>query len=105
LQNHKDGDLVYTDWDLEVPNGNSGCCLSARFRPLPARRGARRAAMAIAHTMLVIGCRMRKTGRGCYDLGGNDLEQINQGQHQRYYPKRLQRLGLKVTVEPVPEAA
>lgn len=61
--------------------------------------------MAVAHTMLIIGYHMLKTGHGYQELGGNYLERINKNQLQRYYVKRLQRLGLKVTVEPVPEAA
>ncbi len=81
------------------------CYLSAQFKRLAARRGVKRAVMAVAHTMLIIGYHMLKTGRGYYELGGNYLEQINKDQLQRYYTKRLQRLGLKVTVEPVPEAA
>lgn len=61
--------------------------------------------MAVAHTMLVIGYHMLKTGKGYNELGGNYFEQINKGQLQRYLVKRLQRLGLKVTVEPLPAAA
>ena len=61
--------------------------------------------MAVAHTMLIIGYHMLKTGQGYYELGGNYLEQINKVQLQRYFLKRLQRLGLKVTVEPATAAA
>ncbi len=81
------------------------CYLSAQFKRLAARRGVKRAVMAVAHTMLVIGYHMLKTGHGYRELGGDYLEQINKDQLQRYYVKRLQRLGLKVTIEPVPEAA
>jgi transposase len=81
------------------------CYLSAQFKRLAARRGVKRAVMAVAHTMLVIGYHMLKTGQSYHELGGNYLEQINKDQLQRYFVKRLQRLGLKVTVEPVPEAA
>lgn len=80
------------------------CYLSAQFKRLAARRGVKRAVMAVAHTMLIIGYHMLKTGRGYYELGGNYLEQINKDQLQRYYTKRLQRLGLKVTVEALPQA-
>jgi transposase len=81
------------------------CYLSAQFKRLAVRRGMKRAVMAVAHTMLIIGYHMLKTGQGYYELGGDYLERINKDQLQRYYTKRLQRLGLKVTVEPVPEAA
>ena len=56
--------------------------------------------MAVAHTMLVIAYTMLKTGRSYHELGGNYLEQINKDQLQRYFLKRLQKLGLTVTVEP-----
>lgn len=76
------------------------CYLSAQFKRLAARRGVKRAVMAVAHTMLVIGYHMLKTRRGYHELGGDYLERINKHQLQRYYVKRLQRLGLVVTVQP-----
>jgi transposase len=81
------------------------CYLSAQFKRLAARRGVRRAVMAVAHTLLIIAYTMLKTGKGYHELGGNYLEQINKDQLQRYFVKRLQRLGLKVTVEPAAAAA
>lgn len=81
------------------------CYLSAQFKRLAARRGVKRAVMAVAHTMLIIGYHMLKTGRSYQELGGDYLERINKDQLQRYYMKRLQRLGLKVTVEAMPQAA
>ena len=76
-----------------------------QFKRLAARRGVKRAVIAVAHSMLIIGYHMLKTGQGYYELGGDYLEQINKDQFQRYYVKRLRRLGLQVTVGPVPEAA
>lgn len=76
------------------------CYLSAQFRRLAAHRGTKRAVMAVAHTMLIIAYTMLKTGRSYRELGGNYLEQINKDQLQRYFVKRLQKLGLTVTVEP-----
>jgi transposase len=81
------------------------CYLSAQFKRLAARRGVKRAVMAVAHTMLVIAYTMLKNNRSYQDLGGNYLEQINKDQLQKYFVKRLQKLGLKVTVEPVPAVA
>jgi transposase len=60
----------------------------------------KRAVMAVAHTMLVIGYHMLKTGETYHQLGATYLEQINKDQLQRYFVKRLQRLGLNVTVTP-----
>jgi transposase len=81
------------------------CYLSAQFRRLAARRGAKRAVIAVAHTILIIAFHILKSGQGYHELGGNYLEQINKNQLQRYFVKRLQRLGLKVTLEPAIAAA
>jgi len=81
------------------------CYLSAQFKRLAARRGVKRAVLAVAHSMLIIGYHMLKTGQNYHELGGDYLERINKDQLQRYYLKRLQKLGLKVTVEPATEAA
>jgi transposase len=81
------------------------CYLSAQFRRLASRRGVKRAVMAVAHTMLTIVYHMLKTSRSYKDLGGTYFEQINKHQLQRYFLKRLQRLGLKVTVAPAVQPA
>jgi transposase len=81
------------------------CYLSGQFKRLAARRGVKRAVMAVAHTMLVIAYTMLKNSRSYQDLGGNYLEQIHKDHLQRYFVKRLQRLGLKVTIEPATAAA
>jgi transposase len=76
------------------------CYLPTQFRKLAARRGVKRAIIAVAHSMLIIAYTMLKTNRPYQELGGTYLEQINKDQLQRYYVKRLQRLGLTVTVQP-----
>jgi len=76
------------------------CYLASQFRRVAARRGMKRAVMAVAHSMLIIAYTMLKTGRTYHELGGNYLERINADQLQRYYVKRLQKLGLTVTVAP-----
>jgi len=55
--------------------------------------------------MLIIGYHMLKTGQSYHELGGDYLERINKDQLQRYYVKRLERLGLRVSVEPETNAA
>ena len=81
------------------------CYLAAQFRRLASRRGVKRAVMAVAHSMLVIGYHMLNTGKGYHELGGDYLDQINKTQQQRYLVKRLQSLGLKVTLEPATSPA
>jgi transposase len=81
------------------------CYLSAQFKRIAARRGVKRAVMAVAHTMLVTAYTMLKKGRSYQDLGGDYLERINKDQLQRYFVKRLQNLGLKVTIQSVTATA
>jgi len=81
------------------------CYLAAQFKRLTARRGLKRAALAVAHSILIIGYHLLETGQSYQELGGNYLEQIHKDQLQRYYIKRLQKLGLQVSVEPLLEEA
>jgi transposase len=76
------------------------CYLSAQFRRLAARRGMKRAVMAVAHSMLIIGYTMLKTGRSYHELGGTYFDEINKDQLQKYFVKRLEKLGLAVSVVP-----
>jgi transposase len=64
------------------------CYLAAQFRRLAARPGVKRAALAVAHSILVIGYHLLKTGQSYQELGGNYLEQIHKDQLQRYSIKR-----------------
>jgi transposase len=81
------------------------CYLAAQFKRLAARRGLKRALMALAHRLLIIGYSMLKSGQGYRELGGNYLDPTHKDQLQRYFVKRLQRLGLRVSLEPVTTAA
>lgn len=83
----------------------NNCYLATQFKRLAARRGVKRAAIAVAHSILIIGYHLLKTGQSYQELGGNYLEQIHKDQLQRYYIKRLQRLGLQISVSPLPEGA
>src|SRR5258708_709009 len=53
------------------------CYLAAQFRRLAARRGMKRAVMAVAHTILIIVYTMLKTRRSYHHLGGKYHEQIH----------------------------
>ena len=81
------------------------CYLATQFKRLAGRRGLKRALMAVAHTLLVIGYHILKSGAGYRELGAHYLEQSHKEQLQRYFVKRLQRLGLRVSLEPLSTAA
>ena len=82
-----------------------GNYLSAQFRRLAARRGKKRAAIAVAHSMLVITYYMLRDGTEYRDLGGDYFDKRNKAQLQRRLVKRLEGLGVKVNLEPVTVAA
>jgi transposase len=72
--------------------------LAAQFRRLAARRGKKRAAIAVAHSILVIAYHMIRNGTEYRDLGGDYFDNRNKEQLQRNLVKRLQGLGLNVTL-------
>lgn len=56
--------------------------------------------MAVAHTILVIACHMLKNGCQYQELGGDYFDRLRGDGLKRYYVKRLQQLGLSVTLDP-----
>lgn len=79
--------------------------LSAQYRRLATRRGKKRATIAVAHSILVIAYHIINRGTEYIDLGGNYFDQRKQETVQKQLIRRLEKLGLKVTVEPLIDAA
>jgi transposase len=79
--------------------------LAAQFGRLAARRGKKRAAVAVAHSILVIAYHIIRDGTSYVDLGANYYDERNAERVQQRLIKRLETLGLKVTVEPLSTAA
>lgn len=75
--------------------------LSARFRRLAARKGKKRAIVAVAHSILIILYHVLKTKQPYCELGADYLDRINATQLKRYFVKRLENLGLQVTVQDI----
>lgn len=74
--------------------------LASQFRRLAARRGKKRAAVAVAHSILVIAYHLLRDGTEYRELGGDYFDKRNHDQLQRSLVKRLEGLGLKVVLEP-----
>ena len=72
---------------------------AARYHRLAARRGPKRAAMAVAHTMLVAIYHMLRDGTHYVDLGANHWDQHHRESVAQRSIRRLQQLGYNVTVE------
>lgn len=74
--------------------------LGAQYRRLAKRRGGKKAACAVAHTILVAIYYMLKRRQTYHDLGADYLDKLDPQRLTRYLVKRLERLGHKVNLEP-----
>lgn len=72
--------------------------LSAQYRRLAARRGAKRAAVAVGHTMLVIAYHLLRDGAVYQELGGNYFDEQKEQHVVHRMQRRLERLGYEVTI-------
>ncbi|GFP30325.1 hypothetical protein HKBW3S44_00240 [Candidatus Hakubella thermalkaliphila] len=73
--------------------------LSAQYHRLAARRGKKRAALAVAHTILVIIYHMLKKGTSYQELGANYFDKRDEKAVVLRSLKRLEALGYKVVLE------
>lgn len=73
--------------------------LSAQYHRISGRRGKKRAAVAVGHTILAIAYHILKTGQPYKELGRDFLENRNKNTVVNRTVKRLEELGYKVTVE------
>ena len=74
--------------------------LGAQSRRLAARRGKKRALIAVGHTLLVIFYHLLKKEVRYIDLGPDYFDKLKPEQFRRYLVKRLESLGYVVTLEP-----
>jgi transposase len=79
--------------------------LAAQYRRLAARRGRKRALVAVGHTILVIAYHILKRGTTYAELGQDFLARLDPERVTRNLVRRLQKLGHIVTLEPQNEAA
>lgn len=73
--------------------------LASQYRRLVARRGKKRALIAVGHSILVILYYLLKEGTHYADLGADFFDRLEPRRLTRYYVTRLERLGHKVTLE------
>jgi transposase len=94
--------LCQAAWAVSTKKNNY---LSALYRRLAARRGSKRATIAVAHNLLVIAYYILRDDACYQDLGPDYFDQLNPEGLRRRLTKRLEGLGFKVTLEPLPQAA
>jgi transposase len=80
-----------------------GSYLKDKFHRLRARRGPLRAALAIAHKILVAAYHMLAKGVAYHELGEAYLDQIQQSRTVANLKRRIERLGYRITLEPIAE--
>lgn len=79
--------------------------LAAQYRKLARRIGKKRALVAVGHSILVIAYHILKNRASYQELGGDYFDRQNIESQRARYISKLQALGLKVSVEPLSEAA
>ena len=73
--------------------------LSAQYRRIATRRGSKRAATAVAHTIIKVIYHMLRDGTAYHDLGGNYFDQRNRNNAIHRYVRGIERLGYQVTLQ------
>jgi transposase len=74
-----------------------GSYLSAQYRRISKRRGPKRAAIAVAHSILVIAYYILRDDVAFADLGADYFDRMNSTKARRYHLRRLEELGCDVS--------
>lgn len=94
--------LVQAAWGATLKHN---CYLSSQYFRLVKRLGRKKALVAVAHSLLVIIYHVLKHDQTYTELGGDYFDRHHAVQQREYFIRRLQMLGLKVSVEELSEAA
>src|ERR1700732_4101256 len=94
--------LSQAAWAISMMKNNY---LSALYRRIAARRGSKRAVMAVAHALLEIAYHMLKRKEDYRELGADHFDRTDVTRIRRSLVRRLERLGHKVTLEPLAQTA
>jgi transposase len=74
--------------------------LAAQYKRIAARRGKKRALMALGHTILVIVYTLLTRKQPYQDLGAAYFDSLEQQRVERRLVRRLERLGYRVSLQP-----
>jgi transposase len=88
--------LVQVAW---AASRKKGSYFQAQFRRLAARRGKKRAIVAVAHSILTDTYHIVKYGKPYRELGADHFDRISRERIRRYHVKRLETLGYKVQLQ------
>jgi len=79
--------------------------LAAQYRRIASRRGKKRAIVAVGHSILVAMYHILRDGVVYKELGPDHFDALNPQRLTRYLVRRLEKMGHKVTLEPMQDAA
>jgi hypothetical protein len=85
--------MAGTSWSFSRP-------VIVQYQRIAARRGGKRAAVAVGHSILVIYYHMLKTGQPYQEKGVNYFSELDRQHAERRLIKQLERLGYQVTLTP-----
>ncbi len=77
--------------------------LGEQYRRISARRGAKRAAVAVGHSIVVIFYHMVKTGEPYHEKGADYFTTVDKQKIQQRLVRQLERLGNRVILQPQAE--
>ena len=78
------------------------CALTAFFHRIAARAGMKKAAVAVAHRILMLAYYIIRDGSIYQEAGGDVYDRRNPERTAKRLARRLQRIGFEVTLKPVP---
>jgi hypothetical protein len=88
--------LTQSAWSLKR---KKDCYLSALFWRVSSRGGSKKAALAVAHRILVIAYQVIRDGTVYEELGGNHYDCLHRDRSARRLIRRLEQIGFAVAVE------
>jgi transposase len=89
--------LTQSAWSLKR---KKNCYLTALFWRVSARGGRKKAALAVAHRMLIIAWHILHDGTVYTELGGHHYDRLHPDRSAHRLIKRLEQIGFQVTVQP-----
>jgi transposase len=89
--------LTQAAWGASVSKGSY---FKALYHRLAARKGKKRAIVAVAHALLVTGYLVVATGKEYKDLGADYFDRLDRERLTKRLVKRLERLGHRVALQP-----
>jgi transposase len=91
--------LTQSAWSLMR---KKDCYLTALFRRVSIKGGRKKAALAVAHRMLIIAWHIIQDGTVYKELGGNHYDRLHPDRSARRLIKRLEQIGFQVAVKKTP---